>query len=180
METNSIRAHLALVLFFLLTGCATTNAPRNWLPPASEIPLEPYGAWVEVSTKAGHVEGELIAVTADSVFVADTGLRAIGCKEIHAARLAWYEHNNLWTAPAAGPIMTLFNGVWLIFTAPMWIVGGSIAATASWYEPIFDYPKYPLSEFARYARFPGGIPLNVDPGLIVRKPVLEKKSKTDH
>ncbi len=177
METNKHVFRISgMMICVLLAGCGTTNAPRDWLPEAPKVPLEPYGAWVEVETQSGQIEGELIAVSPDSLFVADTSLHVIGRPDIRSARLAYFDSYNLWTAPILGPILTISNGVYLIFTAPMWIFGGSIAAAASSYDPIIDYPKNSLSDFTRYARFPAGIPQNVDPAVIVRKQVPAKKS----
>lgn len=34
-------------------GCASSPAPRNWLPTASEAPKDVYGGWIVAEQKSG-------------------------------------------------------------------------------------------------------------------------------
>lgn len=175
MENNRMFPLFASVLMCLFfSGCATTQEPRGWLPDDTKVPTDPYGAWMEANTNAGPVMGELIAVSLDTVFIANTSLHGINKAEIQSARLSLYNAGDLWAAPLLGPLLTISNGWFLVFTAPMWIIGGSIAASSRSYEPIIDYPAKPLHEFVRYARFPQGLPADLDRSTITMKQVKKE------
>jgi hypothetical protein len=132
--------------------------------------MDPYGAWVSIKTGYAQRGGELIAVTEDSVFAADTLLRAVASSDILSARLALYDiGDQMGVAVSLGTLSTISNGVFLIFTAPMWLIGGSIAAVNRSYDPIIDYPDKPLKEFAPFARYPQGLPPGLDRGMIRMK-----------
>ena len=47
---------------------------------------------------------------------------------------------------------------------------GTIAAVSRSYEPIIDYPKTPLEKFVRFARYPQGLPPDLNRDEIRVKP----------
>ncbi len=167
--------YLILIVFVcvILTSCAITYVPSRWLPDAEHTPMNPYGAWVEVKVRDGKIMGELIAVTDDTLFVADTTLHAIATTDIIRARLVTYDASNLglFGAMLAGTIFTITHGWFLTLTAPMWIIGSSIAAISRSYDPIIDYPKKSLKHFSPYARYPQGLPSEIDRSRIKMKRV---------
>ena len=160
MQRTNRPPHIAIaVAFLLLVGCASTGAPSGWLSSPKKIPTDPYGGWVTIECKDGSICGELIAVSEDTLFLADSCLHAIPVSTIRSARLAVYEPeaNQVALGTFGGTVMSLTNGVFFLLTAPMWIVGGSIAASARSRESIIDYPYEPINRFAAYARFPQGL-----------------------
>jgi len=166
---------LLLALFFF--SCATTQAPRGWLASSDKTQTDVYGGWFEIKySSASKVKaptvGELIAISEDSIFIADQTFHAIARNDIKSARLVIYKSNSegMGGLVALGTVSTISNGFFLIFTAPMWIIGGSIAAGARSYEPIVDYPKKELSSFMPFARYPQGLPLGIDRSQIKSKP----------
>lgn len=64
-----------MCIALLLSGCASSNAPREWLSSSDQMQTQAFGGWVEVSfvipdTAAGKpAEGELIAVEQESLIV---------------------------------------------------------------------------------------------------------------
>jgi hypothetical protein len=124
-----------------------------------------------IDTGAGRFGGELIAVSKDTVFFADRTFHGIATSDIRSARLVIYDAENLGVFVPIGTASTLSNGWYAIFTMPLWIVGGTIAAVARSYEPIYDFPQYPLDKLAPYARFPQGIPQDLDRSHIRMKAV---------
>jgi hypothetical protein len=114
----------------------------------------------------------LIAVTKDTVFAADSALRAVAWRDIASARLETYDASSLGAYAFFGTLSTVSNGWFLAFTMPMWIIGGSIAAVSRSYDPIIDYPGKPLTDFASFARYPQGLPPGLDRGAIqmMRRP----------
>lgn len=165
------KTHSILLLFssLLVVSCATTHAPRGWLASSSNMQTDVYGGWIEVeyysaSEEKAQLAGELIAISADSIFIANETFHAIAVSSVESARLVAYKSNAEWMGGLVflGTLSTISNGRFLIFTAPMWIIGGSIASCVRSFEPIVDYPKQELSRFVPFARYPQGLPAGVD------------------
>lgn len=172
MQNHNILYRITTVLTCVfLTSCATTHAPSRWLPDPEEVSSNTQGGWVEIKSRQAQIWGELIAVAQDTVFVADTSLRAIASTHIVSARLVTYHAEGLMGLGVfLGTLSTISNGAFLIFTAPMWLIGGSIAAGSRSYDPIIDYPDKPLKDFVPFARYPQGLPLHLDRDAIRMKP----------
>ena len=161
----------SIILVVAVAGCASNPAPSGWLPGAGDVPIEPYGAWVEVGLGSAErertVSGELLAVHPDSLFVFVAGnLEAYSITEIRQARVAWYESGAsmlmIWTA--AGSLASLSHGAFGVITLPLWILGGSLASASQSRSPFVDYDpaKSRLESLSPYARFPQGIPPDID------------------
>ncbi len=163
---------LASVLLAVTSaGCASNPAPDGWLPAASEVSTEPYGAWIVlqiVSADSGRtVSGELIAAHSDSVFILSSGnLEAHSAGEIVDARVAWYESGSsslvLWTV--AGSLASMSHGAYGIISLPLWIIFGTIATSSQAGSPLVDYqPAMSLPRtLSPYSRFPQGLPPNLN------------------
>ena len=163
---------LAVLLCTMGLGCASTDAPNRWLADPEELPSDPYGGWTTLKTSSGDFHGELIAISRDSVFWADSGLCAIQSSQIRAARLVVYSSGGTIAGGLVfGSLSTISNGVYLIFTAPMWLLGGSLAAISRTYDPIIDYPASGLTDFLPFARYPQGLPVGLDRGILKMKPL---------
>ena len=163
MENNSCFPRIVCAVACLLfEQCASSHEPSRWLSDPDKVPMDPYGAWIEVKTDSGRVDGEFIAVSPDSVFVANTSLQVMSRTRIVSARVVLYNSNDVSGGLILGPLLTISNGLLLIITAPMWFIGGTIATVSRSFDPVFDYPKRPFEELARYARFPRGIPSGID------------------
>jgi hypothetical protein len=181
MHNNNFFSSMAGTILCLLSiHCATTNAPDNWLPEPEASVADPYGGWIDIQPRKGRIiSGELIAVSSDSVYLADSSMYALAKGNILNARVAYYDAGTeLAMGAVLGPFVTLSNGLFLIFTAPMWIIGGPIAASSRSFDPIVDYPKKPLEDFAKYARFPQGIPPDLDRASITMKKAPVKESRS--
>ena len=161
----------SIILVVAVAGCASNPAPSGWLPGATDVPIEPYGAWVELGIGSAEpertVSGELLAVHQDSLFVFVYGnLEAYSITEIRQARVAWYESGAsmlmIWTV--AGSLASVSHGAFGMITLPLWILGGSLASASQSKSPFVDYdPGKSRPESLRpYARFPQGIPPDID------------------
>jgi hypothetical protein len=163
-------------MLFISCG-ATHNAPTAWLPKPEETVSDSYGAWIEINSLHGSFRGELIAVTEDTVFVAHITLFSVATADITSARLVLYDTGrSLAVGRILGFFSTFSNGAFLLFTAPMWLIGGTIAVINRSYDPIVDYPKKPLNEFKPFARYPQGIPEQINRSEISMKKLRKEKS----
>jgi hypothetical protein len=168
MLASSWRRWLASVLAGGTLACAQNPAPRGWLVPAREAQADPYGAWIVVSRLGGgpDVGGEFLAVQRDSVFVllADGEVRTVPLDSVLHARIVFYDAQwgglAIWTT--LGSLSTISNGAFLVFTFPLWVIGGSLATAGQSHAPLHRVDRAgDLGLFRMYARFPGGLPANL-------------------
>jgi hypothetical protein len=162
-NNNEASGLVTIVAVFLLSGCASTGAPSGWLTMPENTPADPYGGWVTVEHSDGHSRGELIAISADTLFLADSRLHTIPLAIIRSARLTAYDPtaDQIAMGTSGGVLLSMTNGIAFLLTGPMWIIGGSIAAASRSREPIIDYPEEPIERFAAFARFPQGMSQSV-------------------
>jgi len=185
-----MRAHSAprtgVCAAVLLAACVSNPAPSGWLPPAQEVAREAYGGWILVDTArearrgwyaAGDsgsgtdVEGELIAVDPDTVFVMSrTGLVAVPKAAVRRATLVAYDAQ--WGGLAGwavlGTLSTVSNGGFLILTAPLWIIVSTSATASRSRAPMVELGEKGdrWEKLRLYARFPQGMPPGLDRGAL--------------
>lgn len=160
----------------LVSGCAHSPAPREWLPKADASVTDAFGGWLTAEIGSGRqatrVEGELIAVGTDTVLVlAGDQLLGLAKGAITKATLAGYdiEAGKLAQWTAAGSLSTLSHGIGLIISLPIWLIAGGISTSSAARAPVLEYPKRSWAEIAEYARFPQGLPAGVDHSTLRRK-----------
>jgi len=176
---------LAVVLLGALTfACATNPAPPNWLTPIPKSDRDTFGGWVEVrypkETKLAPVNGELIAVGDQTIHVfTASGLQEIPIADVASARASLYAPDTasvmLWAT--AGAISSVTHGVFLVVSLPAWLVIGRAAMGDVWEEAQVTFPERTWAEFRSYARFPQGLPLELDLGTLQAKPLQRPQSR---
>jgi hypothetical protein len=160
---------------FLAAGCAAVSpAPRPWQVTETRAPLNPYGAWANVSLRRGRViAGELLAVQEGNLFVGSAeGLRRVPIECIGTLRLAVFEAD--FGLPGAvsilGLLSSLSHGYLLVLSAPVWLITAGVAthsASSRGYETFGGARK--IEEARTFARFPASLP----PGYLERAPIRE-------
>ena len=150
-------------------ACAKTSAPKDWLPTPEEAQAASYGGWIELTYREGQqdrpADGELIAVNADSVWLLNRKERLVlPTVAVKRGKLTAYEAQTGglagWTV--GGTVATVSNGVFFVFTAPMWVIGGSLATGAQSHAPERSSPPLKWADLAPFARFPQGVPEGMD------------------
>ncbi len=182
MRSRECIAILALIAATAM-GCASApTSPPDWLPDANEVLSNPHGGWIELdrATSRGieKVDGELLAVQKGHVYVLNgDAVRSAPIDSVRGARLTWYDSNGSSVVALAvfGTLSTISNGAFLVFTAPMWMIGGTIAANSRYHDPIIQSPEHSWDEIRWYARFPQGLP----PGFVPNAPPLIAKTVTE-
>lgn len=162
------RRLIALGLVGTTMACSTHSAPDGFLPTPIEAQTRAQGGWMEISRNGPDgletLAGELIAVTQDSVWILRSPqATALPTSEIVEGKLTGYDskHGDVAGATFVGTVLTASNGAFLILTAPMWMIGGSLAAGSQSRVAMEDLPPVAWAELADFARFPQGMP----PGL---------------
>lgn len=150
-------------------ACAGHSAPPGFLPNKVEAQRQAFGGWVDLvfvgEPEDGNIAGELIAASADSLWVMSRSMVVVVPVEaVASGQLAGYdsESGQVGGATALGVISTIANGAFLVFTAPMWLIGGSIAANSQGKVGLEDLPPMQWAELGRFARFPQGVPDSLD------------------
>jgi hypothetical protein len=161
----------AICLMIFASGCAATHEPYRWSKGVTEMNTNVYGSWIWITprapTSADEPEpfgGELIAVSRDSIYIASPTLRVISIRSIRKARLNAFDPypEGVGGLTFLGSLTTISNGWFLGITWPMWILGGTITATARSYAAVVDYPGETFEQMGPYARFPAGLPPTLD------------------
>jgi hypothetical protein len=173
MRLGLVPAFCAVVVM----ACSPASAPRGYLPSSRGSAYDTYGGWIHVQT-GGYarrsVNGELIAIEADSMYVLTASeFEILLIQDIETATLVGYDSDAGymvgWTV--AGMLSTLSHGYILVFSAPVWLLGGLAAATTESSATQRVFPKdATLESLARYSRFPQGLPDGVDLSMLKRKP----------
>lgn len=129
------------------------------------------GGWIVVQLTSGaEASGELIAADTDAIRVlTSVGLLVVPPREVASARLwAWEtELSGVIAWGTIGTVSTISHGFFLVFSAPVWIGATSLITAIESRKPIVDYPEHGLSDLARWARFPQGMPRTVYPGDLI-------------
>lgn len=165
MFATSIARWVSLAAAAACAACARSSAPKGWLPKPAEAQVAAYGGWIEVThgerKKQRRTDGELIAVSADSIWVLNEEQSlVIPTIAVQKAKLTAYaaQTGTLTTWTLVGTLATISNGAFLIFTAPMWLVGGPITVGSESRSAERKKPPLTWVELASFARFPQGMP----------------------
>ncbi len=160
---------IGLGLLCLCLACASSKAPRGWLPSASRAASSVYGSWIEVKcpTDFGtdHLRGEFLTVDNDSLFVMSTGgLLARPLSEVSKATVVVYDskHGQLSTWTLVGTLSTGSHGVVLVISAPIWILTGSVITSSRSHEPVYSLRHGDWDALMKFARYPTGMPVGLD------------------
>lgn len=177
---------LACLSLLHVTACGHwSRPPRKWAPPAKESQREAFGGWIRVETEESDDKvsrfGELIAVHPDSLYILGVdGVEAVATGDVQRAEVYVYNTGygtaGAWTF--VGALSTVSHGFILIVSLPLWILVGSVTTTilaqkgkAKYRAPSprdeYRRRRHPskssdLLDFAKYARFPQGLPPDLD------------------
>jgi len=178
------------LVFIVVAGCQTANIPEPYNYKVKELQKNPFGCWMEVTlNSAGYLQdmkpiaGELLAVQPDSTFLltADGVVSCIGNLSIVSAKL--YTHRNqsgtyllttgilILPSIIGAAVNPDYAGEFLLLGVPGLITGITQASIeSSKKRNILVYPgKNSLTDFGKFARFPGEIPELVDFRLLYLK-----------
>jgi hypothetical protein len=160
---------LLLLLAILLNGCATTETV-TYLPKRDFVGKETNGSMIFLrSRQADFIEGELIAVENDSVYILTKSqftpcgkLKAVAKTDIAGYTLRFADSKNYsWTIPVF-TIISLTHGLFAIVSLPInWMVTGSLSSAAN-RSATYTMSRLKIDDLYSFSRFPQGIPSEVD------------------
>ena len=169
MSGDSRARPLGLIAALACLACGGTPAPAGWLPTPREAQTAASGGWIELDYGEGQsrrrAQGELIAASADSIWLlGDSQSVVVPTSGVESGKLFAYAPKlgdvTGWTL--AGMVSTISNGVFLIFTAPAWLITGGFAGQSEARAARRTSPPRSWAELAMFARFPQGMPAGVE------------------
>jgi hypothetical protein len=167
-NSNMKRLAVALLSAAAVAGCGTLHAPRGSVPEAQQAGSTAFGGWARVAYDEGGErrtrEGELIAVGPDTLWLMQSAPLAIPVAQIVRAEVTGFDSRpgNVIAAAGLGVLTTLSNGAFLVFTAPAWLITGAVASSSQARLSRIEARVPNLAPLAHYARFPQGLPPDVD------------------
>jgi len=162
-----MRIRELVMLGALLGACVDNPDPRH--PSIERTERQGYGAFITITTLSGQeVSGELISVERSVIrvlrFGAGTGaLTWVASTDVKSAEVYEYEAEGgfaAWTL--LGVLSTISHGFFLVLSAPVWIISGSIAGGLESRHMILSYPEHSWGEIVIWSRFPQGLPPGID------------------
>ncbi len=155
-----------VVLIVIATACGAIKAPTGQVPRREEIETDAFGGWIHLNLLSKEEsEGELIALSNDSIFVFNQKIVPIAKQDVATARLIMYntDANRFATWTTLGSVGSISNGLFLIITLPAWIATGVSATTReSARVNYLDYPQTNWTRVNEFARFPQGFPVGLN------------------
>jgi len=151
-----------------MIGCVATPGPKGWLPDPKQALSDAYGAWLVVEYSSGEgtsiAEGEFIALDLHTIYILnETGMEKIPTAKTTQVTLAMYKESGMirfWAL--LGTISTASHGYYAGISFPIWLIVGISNAAAESSSGIIESSFINWTEFAKYARFPQGIPDGID------------------
>ena len=168
---------LVFICIAMNSGCQNMMVPAGYLRPPKQLTKSITGGWVDVSVIPDPsndtitiLSGELLAVENDTLHIltATTGLRSMNKARISATKLYLFSNPKTFLLGFAGVIPNIigaisdpdFAGPFLLLGIPLFVTSiGMAIADSQMSNSILRYPgKNSLDEFSHFARFPQGLP----------------------
>jgi hypothetical protein len=159
MKTNIALLGLLIIIF------SSCSSPR-YLPSSSKIDVNEYGSYINIIHKtASNIDGELIAIDSNKIVVLTEETKkcmTVSVNDVKHFKLIYAKPKHYgWTIPAF-LVYPFIHGAYSIITMPIHLIV-TISVTASG-ERAFMYSDKNMTfeKLKMFARFPQGIPLNID------------------
>jgi hypothetical protein len=155
----------------LIGGCVKTPVPSTWPLAASakDGVIETYGSWIRL----GEISGELIAIELPKIWVlTDQGrIVVVSAAEVAQADLIVYRNSadTIGTLSVLGTLSTASHGFGAALSAPIWIIAGICASSFESGNGWLKFPGTDWNEFKKFARYPQGLPKDLDLSLLKPK-----------
>jgi hypothetical protein len=163
-----VRKLVAIVVALALGACLTNPDPRK--PSVEMMQKRSFGGWIVVVQRDGGMHaGELISVDSGVVRVlGPRGMSVVPMPVIASASLYQYEYEGgLGAWGLLGGLSTISHGFILILSFPIWMISTGVTAGAESRHIRMEYPDRSWAALGKWARFPQGMPMGMDPRALV-------------
>jgi len=158
---------------FLLLSCASVSIPESKkLPTPTELPRYPYGAFITVRVKDRFINGEILGVEGNTLYVLTTDDKILS---IPKDKVRYYnviecrrEYKGIGQAigmlvlSGLGAVSSIFvNGLLVIISGSLWLLTGTIGGLYIVLSNPDCHPEVGWDKLIRYSRYPQGIPQEI-------------------
>lgn len=164
LPTMKTKIILASLFAIIMSSCISSRYKN--LPPSDMIDIDQNGSYFQVIRKTNeNIDGELIALDSNKIIVLSKALNkcmVVPLNDVKRFKIQYAKPKNYgWTVPM-GLVLPFINGAYSIFTFPIHLIV-SISVTAAG-EKAFTYndKNITYTELKMFARFPQGVPSNID------------------
>lgn len=169
MRTPSVMIVVGLVVGLVASACNPDPRHRT----LQDVARDGRGGWVVVNrTGKPTLSGELIAMDGDALAVLDhEALIVVPRSEIVTAEVwAWpTQEGSVGVWGAAGMLSTLSHGVFLVATAPAWLLTTVVTAVHESRVALYRYPDDGWDRLFIWARFPQGLPAGIGAAQLIHQ-----------
>jgi hypothetical protein len=157
------------IFIILIMSCFGACTYPYYLPQSETIDVNQYGSYIEINPMQGELSGELLAVDNNAITILtdlnfQKKVEIVPLSKVHTFSIRYAKSKSYgWTIPVFS-LATISHGVFAIFTFPLNLIS-TISITASAINS-YKYKNITYDQLKMYARFPQGIPANVDLGTI--------------
>ncbi len=150
---------------FSIIVCSCTS-PR-YLTSSDRIDVNEYGSHIKIDHKSlSSIEGELIAIDSNTIVILqETSMNKctiFKTEDIKKFKLRYAKPKHYgWTIPVY-TLATISHGVFLLLTAPLNLIVTTAVTIGGERAFTYDNDDLTYEELKIFARFPQGIPCNVD------------------
>jgi len=157
---------IKIILAALFTMFFYSCVSPSYLPTSDKIDVNEYGAYIQVIRKANStIKGELISIDSNQICVLNNSsnkciILPITSVESFSLRYALPKDYG-WTIPVF-TLATISHGLIAIFSAPLNLIVTIIVTSSG--ENAFKYSDRSMTydQLKMFARFPQGIPPNIE------------------
>ncbi|MBS3770960.1 MAG: hypothetical protein KGY70_14755 [Bacteroidales bacterium] len=152
----------SIILAFILSNC---TYPK-YLPKRDNIGVSEYGSYIKVKRTAGKkIRGELLVIDTTGINVLTNShsknkVVFIPIKEIRRFKLKYAKPSAYWWTIPVYSLASIGHGAFLIFSLPINLAVTVTTTTNS--NSVYNYNDLTYKELKMFARFPQGIPQNID------------------
>lgn len=171
MLSNILRSILLLLIF---GSCKTPYTPL-YVPELENLDVNKYGSYVEIEYNIeSKLNGELISIDSNLLIVLEekTNIcQVVYTTEIKQFTLRYAKHEDyVWSVPLY-TLMSLSHGYFLILTTPINLLTVMIVILQAQNAYIYTNKDMTYEKLKMFARFPQGIPPNIEISDIKRSPI---------
>jgi hypothetical protein len=165
------RKFVFLNLFLLLSCASVSLLESKELPKPAELPRYPYGAFITVRVKDRFINGEILGVEGNTLYVLTTDDKILS---IPKDKVRYYkvieckDYTGVWqaigilTLSVLGAVSSIFvNGRFVLISGPLWISTGTIGGLHILLSNPDCSPEVGWDKLIRYSRYPQGIPQEI-------------------
>lgn len=160
MKTNILKI---MLIALMISSCTTPK----YLPSSDNIAVNEFGSYIKIIRIADkNIRGELIAIDSNNIFVLEIKTKncmSVPLREVDYFSLKYAKPKDYsWTIPVYTFGSFLIHGLLGLYIAPVNLVVTIILNVSG--ENAFKYSDKNMSydKLKMFARFPQGVPSNVD------------------